>query len=451
MSNEWVYKNKARFDSPTSDGMQADVVYKGNIAQEIWYKGKRIWNRVNGFWSWAAPSLLGDKAYRSREYFENVYCVLNGITNKESPFVKYFQPKDVFLDSEPKYFHGRWQESLTPEEREETTFDPPPIKVLPGAFSVTYNGKNESDEHLFSVLKLTDVSKADYYNDYHNSVTRYQASYPCATASTSAVFLPPGTYSIQAYGVTSYLHESVQSVFFYYRKYTTYHVFAEAFGDANFYLAKRSSADPVTSMSYTDFLLDDDGLTNLSDFGYISTRIEISGRSGTAGQVEEVRWNPRIMREYPYQPFVRAGQLRGRLNTEPDGSGREYLFVCNDRRVTPDGRTDEWNIDPDLCIDPETGEYVTVRFTSKTNSRENYEYYTYHSDETDYFRSGYSFEIDETYEDSGRTRHCRIAVAFLERYVSLTKIGAERFEMKLYYIEGFEWYGGAEPQEEENG
>ena len=79
-ANVWVHQSgqqgsndNGQYDQPQWNSMTSDVIYKGQRAEEIWYKGKRIWNGKVTFWKFAQFSLLGGHAFRSPEYYTNSY------------------------------------------------------------------------------------------------------------------------------------------------------------------------------------------------------------------------------------------------------------------------------------------------------------------------------------------------------------------------------------------
>lgn len=415
------------YSSSTGLASPSEIKKGGTKSIVAVYCGEtKVWPEHN-FWGWASPSTLGNRAYRNKRYYQEVY------RPQFDPHVTTaFAPGTVQLDQTPVFFHERWRSIFDEAAPSENSWSLPSFEDKRNDFSVVFSGYTGGTAS-FSVTRLNAVSMKQVYEDNRQAwaIRRYETRWPIATATTDTIILPPGEYSFKNAKAFSYGRRFTQYVNTTNRIYS----FVRLLGATKYCLMWQDSDYPQGTGA------DDDGMIKTTSPLRVAMRCELGGGYGAAGGTETLTWAPKLTRQIEgYSWSCRVGQLRGRLNTEPDGSGREYRYVYNDKRVSFTGFDGEWNVDPTVCIDPETGEYVPVEVKALEDTSTEYNAGMYWTYIDAYFYNGetgigsYNHEVPVV-----------INVEFRDDYILIRKYAdalRPTAEMRLYYIEGSPEYGG---------
>lgn len=425
--NTWTHKS-SRYsvsDQPALEGMECgEVVYRGVKAREVWYKGKRIWNGNATFWKWARPSLLGGSAFSS---VENYRLYKQGQTEKR---VFGF---DSAGHSDAGFLHEDHMEffDFSGSSAYDPVLYPPPVRIgqyyetLTGIQKASYSGEGYSS-FKFSVTgaKRDRELLATLDTGWSSRARIYQSDYPFAMLETNHILIPPGTYSYPGTAAPIGMSRYAATAGGGDQNYRFIKIVTD---DESYEFIQRYLSYMATSY---DFYHDDSlkyasGWTGAYSFTVNKPQtVKITTEVG-ASNSGTFSWGPRLTRTEKYYTGVRAGQLRGYLNTKPDFTGERFLYVVDDKRLK--WRGTEYNLDPTMCLDPDTLEYV--RCTGTVNR-----------DAVVGIIPGYYLDAVDT-NDSYK-------VTFYENYVEIIKYRdgkyVDRATLRLYYEQGFPFYGEAE-------
>ena len=431
-ANVWVHQSgqqgsndNGQYDQPQWNSMTSDVIYKGQRAEEVWYKGKCIWNGKVTFWKFAQFSLLGGHAFRSPEYYTNSYLptMRNNkyIKDTYGPLTASFIP-GAFIHTAPgieTFFD--YDEIYKDHDRYKYRLYPPYIR--PGEYSASLICTQIDESGDFATFKFvtsgnkadpeTIVDQIDGYGFAFQWFEIQETGFPFGVIEVRGI-LPPGKYSLSS-NIPAGLKQSYgQRIAPYYRSYY--------FGSINgMVFAAYSTSDFIGLASAYD-LYHDEGLElgtagifsrpvysfTLEQSSEVVIQVEVCASDGN----QTITWSPMLTRSSaPSTPAleVRAGQLRGIFSTKRDRTGHEFLYIVNDKRAeySLSGGIYELSIAPTKYLDPESLEYVEATCTSAS-------------------ARSYTFNTGVT-------------VSFLDDNVRIRKNG-KNYDM--YYVLGFSWYGG---------
>lgn len=390
MSNIWVHQSGQypQYDQPYDRFDSSEVFYKGNRAKEIWYKGKKIWDGCYSFWKWNNNATLTFSCFQSREYYIAAY-------QSYPTACSVWRPISADIINEPT--GSQFEEDFYIEPQNENSRSYPPAILYSDAFTIKFERKTvNSFNFLMRRNEAVDMRLINYFwqTPYGTfDVRTYQTIYPFAQLYAS-VNVPPGDYGVYSNFISTYGLRSTQF----------YHV------------SSRSYMFSPEGYNKTDNLLL--YTKNLTVPGQINISVGVGGSYGAASEKDSsLVWSPYVERSAAYWYMPRAGQIRGWLTENEDGSGRSYTYVVNDYQ-DGDGLTH----DPTRCIDPETGEYIKVEHK---NYRESGVRNTAVTD----------WDIVYTLFDESKNT---IYVSFREKYVVIQKRkGDDRkddYKMRLYYV-----------------
>ena len=419
--HSWTHQSKDinAYDQPTWEQRPHDVYYKGNRAKEIWYGGRKIWNGNNTFWRFACLSMLGDYAYRSSEYYNNVYypmALKSALPDYYASFHASFVPgaylHSVVEETEFNYFEKYKDDG-------DYVYQKYPPFIRTASYDVVQTGvqlNNDGiptlkfmatgvDNEPVVLVQQTAGAPFGFYN-----FVRIQNRFPCGVLKSDTIMLPPGTYYVIGNRWPQGIGQEAG------RKLYPGAV-AYDFGRIN-------NMDFVMGSNTTSGIYDLYHSPDLS-YNYISiverrysftidqtTPVVLQAEVCAFQNGESISWTPVVYRQSGPDLIVRRGQVRGRFNTKEDGSGWNFFYVVNDKRATYE-HYGELSIDPTHYLDPDTLQYVEA---------------------TCIYAGTRSYIFNTS-----------VIVEFLDEYVRIYRSGEEG--IRLYYIEGFAWYGGQFPDE----
>lgn len=436
--NSATYKGDTVTDRPNDLFQTYDAVYRGKKAGLMYYKGKLVWNGQMNFWRWAHKSSLGGGAFRNPEYYQNVYVP---ITQKQKIIKGQYGPVTAsFMPGE--YLHTPYESTIfnygeiyqDTETNKYWVTDPPFVKTK--EYNAIQGETQIDDAGNYATLKFnvigtkeepeTVVHQIDGPGFGFQHLTIKQTSYPFGIIQTGTVWLPPGTYRYRASHTPSGVNQNYGP---YGGAYSRSYNFGAIGG---LYFACYSTSDFIGLTDKYD-LDHSQGLNTivlshhlyyeftLDKAAEISLSAEVSASDG--GQT--ISWTPVFGRIDGPAYEVRAGQLRGRINTKQDGTGEEFTYVVNDTRREYEG-VGELSVLPTEYLDPETLEYVTA--TCKRATARNYTF------------EGTVASLDVSiWFDNGRIR--------IRKYEKKDDNTYQAKDYYLYYIEGFYWYGKSEAEQ----
>ena len=414
MANQWFHKGRTATDAAD------ELLIKGQIAGTVFHKGKVIWDKTNSFatgrnvtfWDWAAPSMLGGGAFRSEDYYNNVYLPSlpygGGYVTDFVPTMLHIGPPGISasLHTAPsgtagvdyEDFHPPYIENASGITVQDLGYDGEKVNYL-----ITRNADIDM-RFVYHALNTFTILGYDYI---------YQWIYPCLTVC-GTISLPPGEYKL--YLAWSHPYYISPRPYATYRQQEVQRVVCTINGEA------LESGGLTIAYGHTFPVT----LTEADD---VDVAVEIGVVTGEAGTSVNGSYGFKFTRSESYTWAVQRNQLRGRLNTKRDGTGREFYFVLNGIRIEGEFPI---NKKPTLCLDPETLEYVEIDEDRRVYTGDEHQ------------RGG------TIYKD-----YIQYSCSFYDDYVRVSKTlytwagGYSRAEtillarIDLYYVEGFSWYGGS--------